>query len=167
MRDNHSAHHIISLGVALPTPSGSVSPLHASSGFLSIDKSGICIHLQNPQLEPQYHGKYRDPFRAVVHLVLATGPGNPPAVRVQTAKTVRFGSKPVQNLDLLHLGRPNPDPYPSTRGLCRVWLDPSVPISGSSILVFLFMVAIRYPIANRKILTLVYRCPFLMYWLPL
>ena len=101
------------------------------------------------------------------HLVWATGLGNPPAVRVQTAKTVWFDSKPVQKPNPLHLGRPNPDPYPSTCGFCRVWLDPSVPISGSSIRVFLFMVAFRYHIANRKILTLVYHCPFLMYWPPL
>ena len=65
-------------------------------------------------------------------LVLATGPGNPPAVRVWTAKTGRFGSRPVQETDPLTLGGPNPDPYPSTRGFRRVWLDPSVPISGSA-----------------------------------
>jgi len=65
-------------------------------------------------------------------LVLATGPGNPPAVRVWTAKTGRFGSRTVQKPDLQTLGGPNPDPYPSTRGLRRVWLDPSVPISGSA-----------------------------------
>jgi len=99
--------------------------------------------------------------------VLATGPGNPPAVRVRIANTVRFGSKPVQKPDPLHLGGPNPDLYPSTRGFCRVWLDLSVPIPGSGIPVILFMVAFRYPIANRKILTLVDRCPFLIYWPPL
>jgi len=65
--DDHSAHNNISLGDALPTPSRSVGPLHASSGFLCIDKSEICIHLLNPQLEPWYHGKYRAPLRAVVH----------------------------------------------------------------------------------------------------
>jgi len=102
-----------------------------------------------------------------IRLVLATGPGNPPAVRVWTTKIVQFGSKPVQKPDPLHLGGPNPDLYPSTRGFCRVWLDLSVSISGSGIRVFLFIVAFRYPIANRKILTLVYRCPFLIYWLPL
>jgi hypothetical protein len=99
--------------------------------------------------------------------MLATGPGNPPAVRVRTAKTVRFGSKPVQQPDPLHLDGPNPDPYPSTRGFRRVWLDPSVPISGSGIRVILSMVAFRYPIASRKILTMVDRCPFRMYWPPL
>ena len=67
-----------------------------------------------------------------IHLVLATGLGNPPAVRVWTAKTSRFGSRPVQKPDPLTLGGPNPDPYPSTRGFRRVWLDPSVPISCSA-----------------------------------
>jgi len=99
--------------------------------------------------------------------VLATGPGNRPAVRARTAKMVRFGSKHAQKPDALHFGGPDPDPYPSTRGLCRVWVDPSVPISGSGFPVGLFMVAFRYPIANRKILTCVYCCPFLMYWPPL
>ena len=64
--------------------------------------------------------------------MLATGPGNPPAVRVWTAKTGRFGSKPGQKPDPLTLGRPNPDPYPSTRVFRRVWLDLSGPISGSA-----------------------------------
>jgi hypothetical protein len=88
-----------------------------------------------------------------IQLVLATGPGNPPAVRVRTGKTVRFGSRTVQKPDPQRLGGPNPDPYLSTRGFCRVWLDPSVPISGSVFRVFLFMVAFRYPTVNRKILT--------------
>jgi len=66
------------------------------------------------------------------HIVLATGPGNPAAVRVWTAKTGRFGSRTVKKLDPQTLGGPNPDPYPSTRGFRRVWLDLSVPISGSA-----------------------------------
>ena len=86
-------------------------------------------------------------------LVLATGPGNPPAVRVRTGKTVQFGSRTIQKPDPQRLGGLNPDPYPSTRGICRVWLAPSVPISGSVFRVFLFMVAFRYPTVNRKILT--------------
>jgi len=65
-------------------------------------------------------------------VVLATGPGNPPAVRVWTAKTGRFGSRTVQKPDPQTLGGPNPDPYPSTRWFRRVWVDPSVPISGSA-----------------------------------
>jgi len=64
-------------------------------------------------------------------LVLATGPGNTPAVRVWTAKTGRFGAKHGLNPDPLTLGGPHPRPYPSTRGFRRVWLDPLGPISGS------------------------------------
>jgi len=65
-------------------------------------------------------------------LVLATGPGNPPAVRVWTGKTVRFSSKTLQKPNQQTLGGPNPDAYLSTRGFRRVSLDPSVPISGSA-----------------------------------
>ena len=65
-------------------------------------------------------------------LVLATGPCNAPAVRVWTAKTGWFGSRPVQQPDPLTLGGPNPDTYPSTREFRRVWPAPSVSISGSA-----------------------------------
>jgi hypothetical protein len=65
-------------------------------------------------------------------LVLATGPGNPPAVRVWSAKMSRFGSRPGQTPDPLTLGGPNPDPYPSISGFRRVWLDSSGPFSGSA-----------------------------------
>jgi hypothetical protein len=99
--------------------------------------------------------------------VLASGLGNPPAVMVRTAKTVRFGSKPLQYVERPHLGVPYLDLYLSNCWLCWVWPDQSVPISSSGFRVFLVMVSCRYPIANRKILTLVYRCPFLMYWPPL
>jgi len=44
----------------------------------------------------------------------------------------QFGSRTVQKPDPLSLGGPNPDLYPSTLGFRRVWLDPSVPISGSA-----------------------------------
>ena len=57
--------------------------------------------------------------------------GNAPAVRVRTVNTGRFGSSLVHKPDQLTLGVPNPDPYPSTRGFCGGWPDPSVPISGS------------------------------------
>jgi len=53
-------------------------------------------------------------------LVLATGPGNPVAVRVWPAKTAWFGSGPIQNHNLASLGGPNLDPYPSTHGFCHV-----------------------------------------------
>ena len=104
---------------------------------------------------------------ALEGLVLAMGAGNPPAVWVQTVKTVRFGFKPVQQHDLTHLGGANLDLYQSTHRFWWVWLDPSVPISGSSFQVPLFMVAFRCHSANRKSLTLVRCCPFLMYWPPL
>ena len=64
--------------------------------------------------------------------MLPTGLGNPPAVRVLTGKTGRFGFRPVQKPDSLTLGGATPDPYPSTHGFRRVWLDPSVSISGSA-----------------------------------
>jgi len=70
---------------------------------------------------------------AALTLVLATAPGNPPAVRVWTTQTGRFGSRPGQKPDLLTLRRPNPDPYRSTLGIHRVWLDPSGPISGTAL----------------------------------
>ena len=49
--DAHSAPHNTYPGIALSTPSHSVSPLRASSGSLCIDTSEICVHLQNPVLE--------------------------------------------------------------------------------------------------------------------
>jgi len=64
-------------------------------------------------------------------IVWETGPGYTPVVRVWTAKTGWFGSKPVQQPDPPTVGGPNPDPYPSTCESCQVWLDPSVPIYGS------------------------------------
>jgi len=98
----------------------------------------------------------------ILRVVLATGPGNPSAVRAWTRKTVRFGSRTIQKPDSQHLGGPNPDSYPSTRGFCRVWLDPLVSICGSVFRVFLFMVAFRYPTVNRKILTFAPPCSFRM-----
>ena len=47
-----------------------------------------------------------------------------------------FGSRTVLKPDPLLLGGPNLDPYPLTRGFCRVQLDPSVPIAGSAFQVF-------------------------------
>ena len=85
-----------------------------------------------------------------MQVVLAMGQGDPQAVRIRTAETVRFGYKPVQKPDLLHIGWPNPNPYPSTHGFLSVWLSLSIAISGSSFRGFLLMVTFRYPIANRK-----------------
>ena len=69
----------------------------------------------------------------VPEIVLATCPGNAPAVRVWTTKTGWFGSRPVQIPHPFTLGGPNPLLYPSTCGFRRVWLDQSVPISGSAL----------------------------------
>jgi len=95
------------------------------------------------------------------------GQGNLPAVRDRTNETVWHSSRPSQKPNPLLLGRPNPDPYPSTHRFCQVWLDMSVSIPSSGFPMFLFMVAFRYPTANGKILTLVRLCPILMYWPPL
>jgi hypothetical protein len=69
MREAHLAGHNTSPGVGLPTPSRSVYLLCASSIFLCIDISEICVHPLNPQLEPYDHRKYTAPFHAVVHLI--------------------------------------------------------------------------------------------------
>jgi len=65
-------------------------------------------------------------------VVLPTGPSNEPAVQIWTSKTGQFSYSPVQKPDLLTLGGPNPDLYPSTHGFRWVCLDPSVPITGSA-----------------------------------
>ena len=102
-------------------------------------------------------------FASWVTLVLATGPGNLPAVRVWTTKTDWFGSGTEQKPDPVPLGGPNRDPYPSSYGFCQIWLVLSVPIFSSVFRVLLFMVTFTYVTVNCKILTLVCRCLFLMY----
>jgi len=102
-----------------------------------------------------------------VCVVLATGPGNLPAVWVWTARMGQFGSRPVQKPDQQLLGTPNQEPYPSTCRLCWVWLDASVPITGSGYLVCIWMVALRYPTVNRNILTLGRHCSCSMLWPPI
>jgi len=79
---------------------------------------------------------------------------------------VRFSARTVQKPDPLLLGSPNPDPYPSTIGFCRIWLHQSSPISDSAFQVQ-FMVASRYPTVKGKILTTVCCCDFWIYWPPL
>jgi len=66
MGDAHLECDNTSPGVALPTLSSSIDPIHASSGFLSIDTCEICVRHLNLQLEPYYHGKYKASLRAVV-----------------------------------------------------------------------------------------------------
>jgi hypothetical protein len=124
-----------------PTTGMLLISAHILDSFRKLQSFRKCDKVMdiNPEDETSYTTQYQEAFLKHVeneycdkHLVLATGPGNPPAVRVWTAKTGRFGSRPVQKPDPLTLGGPNPDPYPSTRGFRRVWLDPSVPISGSA-----------------------------------
>jgi len=67
----------------------------------------------------------------------------------------------------INFRRPNHDPYPSTCRFSQVWVAPSVVFCCSDFQGFLFLVVFRYPIDKRKILTLVCRSPFLMYWPPL
>jgi len=93
-------------------------------------------------------------------LVVPKGTCNQPAVRDWTAKTRWSGSWPIQQPDLLPLGRPNQNPYPSTCGFCQVWLDPSVLICNSVFRVSLFIVAFAFSTVNHKILTLVCYCHF-------
>jgi hypothetical protein len=93
-------------------------------------------------------------------------PGNLPAVRVSIAQHGQFDSKPDQQQDPLPLSCPNPDLHPSTCRCCRVWLNPSVPISGCWIWFSLFIVTLRYATVKRKMMTLVCCWQFWMYWLP-
>ena len=99
--------------------------------------------------------------------MLATGPGNTPAVQVWTGITVRFSSRTVQKPNPLLLGSPNPALYSSTRGFPLVWLDPSGPIYGFAFCVVLCMDAFRYLTVYRKTFTMVRRCSFGMNLLPL
>jgi hypothetical protein len=100
-------------------------------------------------------------------VVLATGPGNPPAVRVCTGKTLQFSSRPAQKPDQELLGGQYPYAYPSTRGFCPVWLVLSVPVSRSPFRVFLFMVTVIYVTVMCKILTLVHHSLYWFHWQPL
>jgi len=78
-----------------------------------------------------------------------------------------FGSSTVQTSYPLRLGGPDPGSYLSTHRFCRVRLELSVPISGSVLRAFQFIVAFRYPTGNHEILTSVRHCPFRMNRLPL
>jgi len=67
MGNNNSVHHSTSLGIALPTPSRPIGPLHSTSGIQCIDKSEVYVHLLKCQLEPEYHGKDTAPLHSDVH----------------------------------------------------------------------------------------------------
>jgi len=99
--------------------------------------------------------------------MLATGPGNPPAVRVWTEKTVQFSSRNIDKPESQCLGGSNPDPYLSKGGFDRIGLDPSFPISGSLFRVFLFMVGLGYTTGNCVILSFAHDRPCQMNLLPL
>jgi len=92
------------------------------------------IHLY-PKPSAKIHNEAGETLSHSVLRSVSNGPGNPAAVRVWTAETGRFSSRPGQKPDPLTLGGPNPDLYPSTRGFRPVWLYLSVPISGSAFLV--------------------------------
>ena len=95
-------------------------------------------------------------------VLLAKGPGDPPAFRLWNGKTVRFVSTTVQEPDRPLVGGPNPAPYPSIRGSRRGWLDLSAAFSGFAFQVVLVMVAFRYLNVNCIILTMVCQCSLWM-----
>jgi len=90
-------------------------------------KAGMIFTLQ------MFSTYYPVPMDGKIHaeLVLATGPGDQPVVRVWTAKMGLFGSRPAQQSDPRTLDRPNLDLYPSISGFHLLWLDLSDPMSGS------------------------------------
>jgi len=94
------------------------------------------------------------------------GMGNLREVRGWTGKTGHFGTRPVQQPELLPCGGPNLYPYPLTTGLCRAWLHASVPISSPVFQISLFIIAFRHATVNLEKLTLVRLCRLLMDWLP-
>jgi len=95
-----------------------------------------------------------------MHLVIATGPGNLPAVWVLTANKVGCDSSHDLRHQRLVLGGPNRYPYMPTGRICQVWLYPSVPISGYGFMVFLFVVKFGNPTVNCKLLNLACHCQF-------
>lgn len=100
-------------------------------------------------------------------LVLVRGLGNLPMVQVQTAETVWYSSRPVQEPNLLPISGANPYMHPSTGRFGRMWLDPSGPIPSSAFRVVIFMVAFKYPTVDHTILTVVCHHVCWMYWPPL
>jgi hypothetical protein len=95
--------------------------------------------------------------------MFGTGPGIPPAVRVSIGNTVLFSSRLVKKPNPEVLAGPNPETDPSTPGFCRVWLDLSVPVSGSHFRVFLFMVVVKYIAVICKIVTFVHHSLYLFH----
>lgn len=92
---------------------------------------------------------------------------DPPPVGDGTANKVPLCSRAVETHYTPLLGGPIPDPYLSTSAICRVLLDAAVAIPSSGSWFLQCMLAFWYTTANHKLLTKVFHCPFLMYWLPL
>jgi hypothetical protein len=100
-------------------------------------------------------------------LVVATGLGNTPAVRMWTTYTVRFGSRTEHNSDPLLLGGPILYLYPSCHGLCWGSLDTLGPISGLQLCIVLLLVVFWYHPIKWNIISLRHHCLCLLYSRPL
>jgi len=140
-------------GFSLPERFLQLSTILKLSSYLP-----LCLPALSP-LSTHLSGLY-------IFLVLATGPGNLPAVWIWTTAIGWFSSRPVQKPDPLSLGGANLDTYLSTNGFCSVWLDLLYRISGFVFRVSLFIVAFRYATNKCKIFTLVGSWLFWMYWPP-
>jgi len=77
---------------------------------------------------------------------------------------VRFGSRTIPDPDPQRFGGPNPATFPSPREFRKVWLDMSVPISGSPFRVVRSMVAFCDSTVNLEVLKMVPHCSFWIYW---
>jgi len=98
-------------------------------------------------------------------VVLATGPGNRPAVRVWTRNARQFGFRPVQNTTRWLLAgqtRTHPCQLAGFAGFGYSHQFESLVLHCS----FKFMVTFRYGTVNRKIVTLVHHGVFSTYWPP-
>jgi len=133
----------------------------------------IVHHQQNSPWELQgkvtwshFHGCKSTYWRMESHLLLAMAPSNLPAVWVWTRKRGLCNSRPIQKPDPLPHGGANQNQYLSTCGLCLVWPDRLGPLSGFPFWVSLFIIAIRYVTVKNKIVTMVRRWQFWMYWPP-
>jgi hypothetical protein len=97
-------------------------------------------------------------------LVIAPGLSNLPGVRVGIGTLVLHGSGPVRTPNLLPYGGRNPEMCPSTCRFSPVWLDPSGLSSSCAFWVVPYMVTLRYPTVNHKILKMACHCFFWMDW---
>jgi hypothetical protein len=93
-------------------------------------------------------------------------PRNLLVVQVWAASTIWFGFSTVHEPYLQHIGGWILDPYLSTGGFYDLPLDLLIPASDSDVWGFLFTVLFRYPTVNRKILTTISHCHYMMHCLP-